>query len=68
MYDILARFLYTIIYWLAIPFILLLSRLKSRKGDYRLAERFGYIKPIPSSKDSIWIHAVSMGETLAALP
>lgn len=45
----------------------LLWRSRHNKGyRYRWKERFGYIDRSPT--DSIWLHAVSVGETLAAIP
>ncbi len=37
---------------------------------YRLrwAERFGSVAPIPAERKVIWVHAVSVGETVAAVP
>ena len=64
------RLIYTALYYLAIPFILIRLLWRSRHtADYRRrwSERFGVIKPI-SDKNSIWIHAVSVGETIAAIP
>ena len=63
------RSLYTIFFYLATPFILLRLLWLSRKLPayrHRIKERFGYIKPLP--KASMWLHAVSLGETIAALP
>lgn len=65
------RHLYSVIFTLAIPFILLrLLWRGSRAPAYfkRWDERFA-IKPVPSThKPVIWIHAVSMGEVEAARP
>lgn len=65
------RVFYSIIFALAIPFILLrLIWRGSRASAYfkRWDERFG-IKPAPSSeKPVIWLHAVSVGEAEAARP
>jgi 3-deoxy-D-manno-octulosonic-acid transferase len=68
------RRLYSIAWWIALP--LILSRLwwRGRKEPgYRchLAERLGFYGSLPwSPKDNktIWIHAVSVGETRAAEP
>src|SRR3990167_7874850 len=64
------RVIYTVIYYLIMPFILLRLLWRSRHtADYRKRwnERFGFV-PYLAGKDSIWIHAVSVGETLAAIP
>ena len=52
------------------PFVLMRLLWRSRHTiDYRKRwnERFGYIARIEHQKN-IWIHAVSVGETLAAIP
>jgi 3-deoxy-D-manno-octulosonic-acid transferase len=64
------RFLYTIAIYLATPVIVL--RLIARGLHYRgyfarWRERFGHF-PDPHFSDSIWVHAVSVGEVNAALP
>lgn len=64
------RFLYTIAIYLATPVIVL--RLFARGLHYRgyfarWRERFGFF-PDPHLRDSIWVHAVSVGEVNAALP
>jgi len=64
------RFLYTVIYYLVMPFVLIRLLWRSRHtADYRKRwnERFGYITPITQDK-TIWVHAVSVGETIAAIP
>jgi 3-deoxy-D-manno-octulosonic-acid transferase len=68
------RRLYSIAWWLALP--LVLSRLwwRGRKEPgYRrhLAERLGFYGHASQSapeRDTIWVHAVSVGETRAAEP
>jgi len=65
------RLLYTLLFYLALPFLLLrLAFLGFRHRGYwrRLPERFGFARRSPSGARTIWIHAVSVGEFLAALP
>lgn len=66
----LRRFIYTLTMYLLTPVIL--YRLAVRGLHYpdyfsRWRERFGFFAD-PQIRDSIWIHAVSMGEVNAALP
>lgn len=64
------RFLYTLIMYLATPIILyrLAARgLKYRGYFARWRERYGFFDD-PGIRDSIWVHAVSMGEVNAAVP
>ena len=64
------RFIYTIIYYLSMPFVLIRLLWRSRHAaGYRKRwhERFGYINRITDG-DTIWVHAVSVGETIAAIP
>lgn len=64
------RYLYTILFYLAIPFIMLRLLWRARKApDYakRLRERLGFFDA-PKNKGGIWIHAVSLGESIAAEP
>lgn len=64
-----ARLLYTLLFHLLLPvvFLRLLWR-GSRAPDYlrRWEERFGF--GIPSMQGGLWVHAVSVGETVAATP
>lgn len=63
------RFIYTLLLYIAMPFIFLRLLLRSRKLPayrLRLAERLGFY-PFKLDK-CIWLHAVSVGETLAAIP
>ncbi|MDX1606374.1 MAG: lipid IV(A) 3-deoxy-D-manno-octulosonic acid transferase [Candidatus Competibacterales bacterium] len=63
------RLLYTLLYYLLVPAILLRLWLRGRRApDYRQrwGERLGYCPPVPGG--CLWVHAVSLGETRAALP
>jgi 3-deoxy-D-manno-octulosonic-acid transferase len=66
------RYLYTAGLYLIIP--ILLGRLCWRARCFkkicreRWSERFGFVTTIPLDKKVIWIHAVSLGETIAAVP
>lgn len=65
------RFFYTILLSLLAPFLLFgLFRNKPGKPSVgkRWKEHFGITPPLTSSKKPIWIHAVSVGETLAVTP
>jgi 3-deoxy-D-manno-octulosonic-acid transferase len=65
-------FLYTLIYIIALLFIFPFEYLK-RPKDLRkrwLREKFGFFNSslIPHPSSLIWVHAVSVGEVMAALP
>lgn len=65
-----ARWLYTLLFYLITPLLLLRLWLRARKapayGD-RIAERFGFFSP-SVKPGGIWLHSVSVGETIAAAP
>ena len=65
------RYLYSATLYLLLPAFLLRMLWRSRLDpDYRrrISERFGRC-PLPTAeKPLIWLHAVSVGETLAAVP
>ncbi len=64
------RKIYTLILYIAVPFILLRLLWRSRRQRayrYRWAERFARYSIAPLS-GSIWVHTVSVGEFMAALP
>jgi len=66
----LRRFIYTLTMYLLTPVIVYRLLVRGlRYPDYfaRWRERFGFFAD-PKLRDSIWIHAVSMGEVNAALP
>lgn len=65
------RFLYSAALLLLLPLIVLRMLLRSRRApEYRrrIPERLGYFVPPPGDRPLLWIHAVSLGETLAARP
>ncbi|MBY4676432.1 lipid IV(A) 3-deoxy-D-manno-octulosonic acid transferase [Marinobacterium arenosum] len=64
-----ARLLYSLLFYLALPLVLLRLWRRSRKAPAyaeRLGERFGF--GAERSERPLWIHAVSVGETLAIAP
>lgn len=64
------RYLYTALLYLTTPLILARLYWRGRKDpDYRRrwGERFGLFPPLPAG-GCLWLHAVSVGETRAALP
>lgn len=64
------RLVYTILFALCMPFVflkLLYRGYKAEEYKARKMERFGIFKA-PRLKNSIWVHAVSVGEVLAAEP
>ncbi|MEH6580551.1 MAG: lipid IV(A) 3-deoxy-D-manno-octulosonic acid transferase [Halioglobus sp.] len=67
------RYLYSALLYCLLPFILLRMLLRSRRAPAyrrRLAERFGVlpVDPQRGERPAIWVHAVSVGEALAAAP
>ena len=65
------RFIYTLLFTLLLPAVVLRLLYRSTKApDYRRrwAERFGIFPALPEGAPVIWLHAVSVGETLAAVP
>ena len=64
------RTVYTAIFRLAIPFIMLRLLWRSLKAPAyrrRLRERFAWFES-PQSTGGLWFHAVSLGESIAAIP
>ena len=62
--------IYSVIFYLLTPLILarlLYRAVKAPAYRLRWAERFGFV-PLSGGKPVIWLHAVSVGETLAAVP
>lgn len=64
------RLFYTTLLYLLTPIVLLRLLWRSRElRGYRerIGERFGFV-PRPPAGIAVWVHAVSVGESLAALP
>ena len=72
------RVLYTLLWWIALPALPLRLWWRGRREPgyrERIAERFGRYAPDaspdaarPDAPPVLWIHAVSLGETRAAIP
>jgi 3-deoxy-D-manno-octulosonic-acid transferase len=65
------RFFYSLLWYLATPLIKHYLRKRARQApDYldHWDERFGRAQATQKQKQAIWVHAVSVGETRAALP
>ena len=65
------RFIYSVVFYLITPVIILrlfIRGLAAPNYRKRWGQRFGFFTPPESSKEIIWLHAVSVGETLAAVP
>lgn len=65
----LARLLYSMLFYLLVPAVLVRVWLRGRTLPayrQRLWERFGHWPTMP--EDMLWIHTVSVGETIAARP
>ncbi|MDP1536727.1 MAG: lipid IV(A) 3-deoxy-D-manno-octulosonic acid transferase [Burkholderiales bacterium] len=66
-----ARFIYTLLLYAAVPFLLLRLLWRARRQrDYlqHVPERFGVYRGTRGTRSLIWVHAVSVGETRAAEP
>ncbi len=64
------RILYSLLLYLIFPFVIFRLLWRSRANPayrQRIAERIGFVK-VDSDKPIIWVHAVSVGETIAAQP
>ena len=64
------RTLYTLLFHLGLPILAVRLWLRARKAPaygQRLGERFGFKLP-PMQQGGIWVHAVSVGESIAAAP
>ena len=66
------RYLYSALYYALLPLLVLRMLWRSRRAPAyrrRLGERFGRFAARPAlERPAIWVHAVSVGETLAAAP
>ena len=65
------RHLYSVFFYLLMPLILLRLLFRGMAAPSyrkRWLQRFGFFTPPELNKDTIWLHAVSVGETLAAVP
>ncbi len=63
--------IYQFLWHLIVPFVIFRLWLRGRlEPGYRqhILERFGFYSPFSDFKSDIWVHAVSMGETRAAVP
>ncbi|WP_439101719.1 lipid IV(A) 3-deoxy-D-manno-octulosonic acid transferase [Congregibacter sp.] len=69
---VVVRIAFSLLFIVLQPFIVLRMLLRSRRAPayrQRLGERFGFFKPAEDDdRPCIWVHAVSLGETLAAGP
>ncbi|GAA4648478.1 lipid IV(A) 3-deoxy-D-manno-octulosonic acid transferase [Kistimonas scapharcae] len=65
------RLIYTLVYYLLLPLIILRLLYRAWKAPAyarRWNERFGFFKASNPPMKSIWVHSVSVGETIAATP
>lgn len=65
------RWFYTLVFYSAIPLILLRLLWRAwRAPAYarRWRERFGFVPELETAKKVVWLHTVSVGEFLGALP
>tara|TARA_B110000238_G_scaffold44725_1_gene48298 strand:+ start:448 stop:1767 length:1320 start_codon:yes stop_codon:yes gene_type:complete len=70
-HPFMSRFLYSFLFYFLLPAIilrLLLRGLSSPDYAHRWGERFGFGVKGTSTSNTIWLHAVSVGETIAAVP
>ncbi|MAT51196.1 MAG: 3-deoxy-D-manno-octulosonic acid transferase [Porticoccaceae bacterium] len=64
------RFFYSLVLYALLPVVVLRLLWRSRRAPAyrrRWPERFGFVPPLTGSR-VIWVHSVSVGETLAAVP
>ncbi len=66
-----SRIVYSLFLYTLVPLLLMRLLWRARWAPAyrrRWRERFGFMPPLPGGRDVIWVHAVSVGETLAAIP
>ncbi|WPN57506.1 MULTISPECIES: lipid IV(A) 3-deoxy-D-manno-octulosonic acid transferase [unclassified Pseudomonas] len=64
------RTLYTVLFYLGLPLVAIRLWLRARKAPAyarRIGERFSLALPV-MKPDGLWVHAVSVGESIAAAP
>lgn len=69
--DSVMRLLYSLVLYLAVPVLLLRLLWRARRAPAyarRWGERFGWVPPLDTDRTVIWLHTVSVGEFLGALP
>jgi 3-deoxy-D-manno-octulosonic-acid transferase len=65
------RIFYTALLYVLTPLVMLRLLWRSRRApEYRKrwGERFGFVPRVDAKRHVIWVHSVSVGETLAAVP
>ena len=65
------RIFYTVLLYFLTPLVILRMFWRARKNprySHRWHQRFGFIPEVDVSQKVVWIHSVSVGETLAAAP
>jgi 3-deoxy-D-manno-octulosonic-acid transferase len=65
------RVVYSLVWFMALPVVLLRLWWRARRQpEYlqHIAERFGYYPALTNCRPKLWLHAVSVGETRAAIP
>jgi 3-deoxy-D-manno-octulosonic-acid transferase len=65
------RAFYTLVFYLCLPLVIARLCWRARSAPayaQRWSERFGFFPARTDTRKAIWVHAVSVGESLAALP
>ena len=65
------RYLYTLIFYVSLPVIILRLFWRSIQAPQyrqRCLERFGFVATMNKASPCLWVHTVSVGETIAAKP